>query len=112
MQTRLRSPATVLLAIIALLLAANLAVLSGNEAHAQVPDQPRWWRQAQSHRATAGDDDDGVVLVGISYGMGHIFRLWSDGMVEERVAITFGNGTDPLFWHASRPEWVEIVDLP
>ena len=101
MQTQSR-PTTVLLAIIAALLAANLIV--------NLPPQEA---TAQTHRATAGDDDGGdVVLVGISFGMGHIFRLWSDGVVEERVAITIGNGFDPLYWHPSRPKWVAIENLP
>ncbi len=101
-------PTTVLLAIIALLLAANLIVnLTPQEA------------KAQTHlRATAGDDDDDVVLVGISsYGQSNssdtlLFRLWSDGVVEMRIAHPTSDASSPRQWRALWPEWVEIEDTP
>ena len=71
MKTRLR-PATLLLAIIALLLAVILAVLSGTEAHAQTPDQPGPPTEPQEPQ-----------LVAISTtGTNVLFRAWSDSVVE------------------------------
>ncbi len=63
-------PTTVLLAVIAALLAANLIV--------NLPPQEA---KAQTHLAAIGNGDD-VVLVGISVvgtgaGLFHILRLWS-----------------------------------
>ncbi len=101
-------PTTVLLAIIALLLAANLFVnLPPQEAKAQT-----------QLRAAAGDDDD-VVLVGIavtesSGAFRHVLRLWSDGVVEHRIASA-PTVVGPMNWDvppAQFSEWTEIVPLP
>ena len=98
----MKTPATVLLVVIAVLLAANLVVNLSPQVGANPP-----------RTALSGDDDDEAVLVGISVagtGNFHILRLWSDGVVEERVASNGGNPSGPLNWHATIvPEWVEIV---
>ena len=93
---------TALLAAIAVLLAANLIVnLPPQEAKAQSPAAPPF-----------GSDDD-VVLVGITSfnahfsGLTRIHRLWSDGVVEMRIADFTGTDLAPQHWHPSA-EWVAI----
>ena len=93
----MKTPTTVLLVVIAALLAANLFVNLSPQVGANPP-----------RTALSGDDDD-VVLVGISVWSGSkVIRLWSDGVVEERQAHI--NGPVPnLHWNAEYPEWVEVV---
>ncbi len=107
MQTHSR-PITVLLVIIAALLAVNLFVNLSPQVGANPP-----------RTALSGDDDDEAVLVGItlteaSGGFRHILRLWSDGVVEQRIARASSILT-PMNWDVPRAQftgWVEIVPLP
>ena len=116
MQTQSK-PTTLVLAIIAALLAANLIVTLSPQVGANPP-----------RTALSGDDDD-VVLVGIavvSKGGGndplrYVLRLWSDGVVEHRVASTLNqqgviHGDEALTWDPPLPNqilgWTEIVPLP
>ncbi len=99
----MKTPTTVLLVVIATLLAANLIVNLSPQVGANPP-----------RTALSGDDDE-AVLVGISVTGGtgsslHVLRLWSDGVVEVRVATNGGNSSFPLTWHPTIiPEWTEIV---
>ena len=96
MQTQSK-PITVLLVVIAALLAANLFVNLLPQVVGANP--PR--------TALSGDDDE-AVLVGISVWESKVIRLWSDGVVEERQAHI--NGPVPnLHWNGEYPEWVEVV---
>ncbi len=101
-------PITLLLAVIAALLAANLFVNLSPQVGANPP-----------RTALSGDDDE-AVLVGISVfdtgGSGrYVLRLWSDGVVEHRIASNNGNGVGPLNWDPGASQilgWTEIVPLP
>lgn len=77
-------PTTVLLVIIAVLLAAHLAVLSGNEVHAQVPDHPG--------PPTTEPQEPRVVGITVTMDPGindvrYLYRLWSDGVVEQNIFV-------------------------
>ncbi len=93
-------PITVLLAIIALLLAVNLFVNLPTQVGANPP-----------RTALSGDDDD-VVLVGTAvFSNRYVLRLWSDGVVEHRIASNNGDSTGPLTWDPSAVNftgWTEI----
>ena len=101
-------PTTVLLATIAALLAANLFVtLPPQETQAAPPWLPR-------------PVDDAPRLVGITVtvaggGTKYVLRLWSDGVVEHRIASNNSNGSGPLNWDPGAAQfagWTEIVPLP
>ena len=98
-------PTTVLLVVIAALLAANLFVnLPPQEAQAQAQPPP-----------FPPPVDDSPRLVGITVKSQYVLRLWSDGVVEHRVAGNGGNGSGPLNWDPGSVQftgWTEIVQLP
>ncbi len=98
-------PTTVLLAIIAALLAVNLIVnLPPQEAKAQAQPPPFPPPVDDSPRLV------GLSVTGSTGGRLYVLRLWSDGVVEVRVATNGGNSTFPLTWHPNIiPEWTEIV---
>ena len=99
----MRTPAAVLLVVIAALLAANLIVNLSPQVGANPP-----------RTALSGDDDE-VRLVGISVKSQYVLRLWSDGVVEHRQASNGGNGSGPLNWDTGSVQftgWTEIVPLP
>ena len=98
----MKTPTTVLLVVIAALLAANLFVNLSPQVGASPP-----------RTALSGDDDDEAVLVGItvihagnSSSHKHVLRLWSDGVVEQRFATGVG-ATTPLTWFPDT-QWSEI----
>ena len=99
----MKTPTTALLVVIAALLAVNLIINLSPQVGANPP-----------RTALSGDDDE-AVLVGISVtgstgGTLHVLRLWSDGVVEVRVATNGGNPSGPVYWHPTIiPEWVEVV---
>ncbi len=94
----MKTPTTVLLVVIAALLAANLIVNLSPQVGANPP-----------RTALSGDDDDEAVLVGISVFGSRIIRLWSDGVVEGRRAHLSGACCPNLHWEPNFPEWFEIV---
>ncbi len=99
----MKTPTTVLLVVIAALLAANLFVSLPPQVGASPPKT-----------ALSGDDDE-AVLVGISVKSQYVLRLWSDGVVEHRIASNNGNGVGPLNWDPGASQilgWTEIVPLP
>ena len=106
MQTQSK-PTTILLVVIAALLAVNLIVNLSPQVGANPP-----------RTALSGDDDD-VVLVGISVtesggNYRHVLRLWSDGVVEQRLAAA-ASVAGPMNWDVPPAQftgWVEIVPLP
>ena len=73
-----------LLAIIAALLAAHLAVLSGNEAHAQSPpDQPGPPTTEPQEPHVVG-----ITAINDTHSLSsqtprYLYRLWSDGVIEQ-----------------------------
>ena len=96
-------PIALLLAIIAALLAANLIVnLPAQEATAQPPWLP--------------PVDDSPRLVGLTVteagaSFRHVLRLWSDGVVEQRIARA-PSVLSPLNWDVPPVQftgWTEIV---
>ena len=86
-----KNTTTALLAVIAVLLAANLFVKTNDDAQAQLTSPLR--------------------LVGIteeSSGTDRLYRLWSDGLVEHR---TFGQTGSVLCWEATQPDWLVIEEV-
>ena len=100
----MKTPTTVLLVVIAALLAANLFVSLSPQVGANPP-----------RTALSGDDDE-AVLVGITVteatgSFRHILRLWSDGLVEQRIAAA-SSVVSPMNWDVPPAQftgWVEIV---
>ena len=83
---------TGLLPVVAVLLAANLVVRMNREveAHPQVQIAPS------------------VTGIALS-ATGHMLRVWSDGIVEQRPIA--GNDITGLLW-PSGSKWAEIQELP
>ncbi len=105
----MKTPTTVLLVVIAALLAANLVVnLPPQEAQAQAQPPP-----------FPPPVDDSPRLVGISVidagaNFRHVLRLWSDGVVEQRLAEA-PSVISPMNWDVPPAQfsgWTEIVPLP
>ncbi len=93
----MKPPATILLVVIAALLAANLFVNLSPQVGASPP-----------RTALSGDDDE-AVLVGISVidagaNFRHVLRLWSDGVVEWRTLNVRGGS---VAWPPST-DWAEV----
>ena len=82
-----------LLAVVAVLLALNLA--------AELP-----WPTAQAQPEMAMPPPR---LVAMAWSGGITYRMWSDGVVEfRRMSIAAGVS----FWHPSDSEWREVVHRP
>ncbi len=103
-------PTTVLLAIIAALLAANLFVnLPPQEATAQAQPPPFPPPVDDSPRLV------GISVLQLSSDAGHVLRLWSDGVVEQRIAKASSSSVSPLAWDPHPflvTGWTEIVPFP
>ncbi len=105
----MKTPTTVLLVVIAALLAANLIVnLPPQEATAQAQPPPFPPPVDDSPRLV------GITVIDSGANFRQVLRLWSDGVVEQRIARA-ASAAGPMNWDVPPAQftgWTEIVPLP